>query len=53
MTAMEGLEQIESFAPDIPRFDDGMVNLQDPTRTMAEAIANEIMDVAGQAPATA
>ena len=31
-------------APEIPRFDDGMVNLQELIRLTAEALVNEIMD---------
>lgn len=30
--------------PEIPRFDDGMVNINELVRTLAEALANEIMD---------
>ena len=30
--------------PEIPRFDDGMVNLQELIRVMAQALVNEIMD---------
>ena len=44
MTAMESLEQKGAVAPEIPRFDDGMVNLQELIRLMAEALVNEIMD---------
>ena len=31
-------------ATEIPRFDDGMVNIQELIRIMAEALVNEIMD---------
>ena len=41
---MESLEQKGAVAPEIPRFDDGMVNLQELIRLMAEALVNEIMD---------
>lgn len=44
MTAMEILEQMGPDVPEIPRFDDGMVNLQELIRMMAEALVNEIMD---------
>ena len=41
---MKSLEQMGAAAPEIPRFDDGMVNLQELIRVMAEALVNEIMD---------
>ena len=41
---MEILEQMGADAPEIPRFDDGMVNLQELIRMMAESLVNEIMD---------
>ena len=41
---MESLEQVGASAPEIPRFEDGMVNLQELIRLMAEALVNEIMD---------
>jgi putative transposase len=44
MAAMESLEQTGAVVPEIPRFDDGMVNLQEPIRLMAEALVNEITD---------
>jgi putative transposase len=44
MTAMKSLEQGGPVVPEIPRFDDGMVNLQELIRMMAEALVNEIMD---------
>ena len=43
MTAMESLEQMGAVVPEIPRFDDGMVNLQELIRLMAESLVNEIM----------
>lgn len=45
MAAMNSLKQ--SRAPlvhEMPRFDDGMVNIQELIRIMAESIVNEIMD---------
>ena len=45
MTAMTSLEQVQ--APQtaaLPRFDDGMVNLQELVRTLAEVLVNQIMD---------
>lgn len=44
MTAMDTLAAIGAGAPEIPRFDDGMVNINELVRTLAEAIVNEIMD---------
>lgn len=44
MTAMDTLAAIGADAPEIPRFDDGMVNINELVRTLAEAIVNEIMD---------
>lgn len=44
MTAMDTLAAIGADAPEIPRFDDGMVNIKELVRTLAEAIVNEIMD---------
>ena len=41
---MESLEQMGAVVPEIPRFDDGMVNLQELIRLMAESLVNEIMD---------
>ncbi|WP_255464183.1 MULTISPECIES: transposase [unclassified Adlercreutzia] len=40
------MNAIGDFAPDggaMPRFDDGMVNMQELIRTVAEALVNEIM----------
>lgn len=44
MTAMDTLAAICADMPEIPRFDDGMVNGNELLRTLAEALANEIMD---------
>ena len=44
MTAMDTLAAIGAGAPEIPRFDDGMVNIRELIRLMAEALVNEIMD---------
>lgn len=44
MTAMDTLAAIGADAPEIPRFDDGVVNINELVRTLAEAIVNEIMD---------
>lgn len=44
MTAMGTLAAIGAGAPEIPRFDDGMVNINELVRTLAEALVNEIMD---------
>ncbi len=44
MTAMDTLAAIGAGAPEIPRFDDGTVNINELVRTLAEAIVNEIMD---------
>lgn len=44
MTAMDTLAAIGADAPEIPGFDDGMVNINELVRTLAEAIVNEIMD---------
>lgn len=41
---MDGLEHGAAAAAQIPRFDDGMVNIQELLRVMAEALVNEIMD---------
>ena len=39
------MESVELGLPtEIPRFDDGMVNIQELIRIMAEALVNEIMD---------
>lgn len=44
MTAMDTLAAIGAGAPEILRFDDGMVNINELVRTLAEALVNEIMD---------
>ena len=44
MTAMDTLPANGADLPEIPRFDDGMVNLNELVRTLAEAIVNEVMD---------
>ena len=44
MTAMDTLAAIGAGAPEIPRFDDGMVNINELVGTLAEALVNEIMD---------
>lgn len=41
---MDSLEQRAPERAEIPRFDDGMVNIQELIRIMAEALINEIMD---------
>lgn len=41
---MGSLEHGSAAAAQIPRFDDGMVNIQELLRAMAEALVNEIMD---------
>ncbi len=41
---MDTLPALNPAMPEIPRFDDGMVNLQELIRTLAEALVNEIMD---------
>lgn len=41
---MDTLAAIGAGAPGIPRFDDGMVNIRELIRLMAEALVNEIMD---------
>ena len=41
---MEILEHAAAGLPEMPRFDDGMVNLGELIRTMAESLVNEIMD---------
>lgn len=43
-TAMEILDQEEAGLPEMPRFDDGMVNIGELIHTMAESLVNEIMD---------
>ena len=41
---MDSLEHGAVTVPEIPRFDDGMVNVQELIRAMAESIVNEIME---------
>lgn len=41
---MDTLAAIGAGAPEIPRSDDGMVNIRELIRIMAEALVNEIMD---------
>lgn len=41
---MDSLEQKASRIPEIPRFDDGMINIQELIRIMAQSLVNEIMD---------
>lgn len=41
---MNTLAAIGPDLPEMPRFDDGMVNIRELIRTMAEALVNEIMD---------
>ena len=41
---MNSLNHLNNIVPDIPRFDDGMMNLQELIRIMAEALVNEVMD---------
>ena len=44
MTAMNTLAAIGPDLSEMPRLDDGMVNIRELIRTMAEALVNEIMD---------
>ena len=41
---MDSLEQQAGATGEMPRFDDGMVNIQELIRIMAESLVNEIMD---------
>ena len=41
---MASLMQDRTVLPEMPRFDDGMVNIQELIRMMAESLVNEIMD---------
>ena len=41
---MDTLHDNGTILPEIPRFDDGMVNIQELIRIMAESLVNEIMD---------
>lgn len=43
MTAMATLGQATPAVPKIPRLGDGMVDLSEPMRIMAESLANEVM----------
>ena len=45
MTAMDTLPQVSLTLPEMPRFDDGIVDMRELIRTMKESLANEIMDV--------
>lgn len=44
MTTTDSLEQRAGITGEMPRFDDGMVNIQELIRIMAESLVNEIMD---------
>lgn len=44
MATMDSLEQQAGITGEMPRFDDGMVNIQELIRIMAESLVNEIMD---------
>ncbi len=45
MTAMMTIDDDhEDTMPELPRFDDGMVNVSELARTLAESIVNEVMD---------
>ena len=45
MTAMQSVDEAQApEAAALPRFDDGMVNLQELVRTLAEVLVNQIMD---------
>ena len=41
---MDSLEHGAVTVPEIPRFDDGMVNIRELIRVRAESLVNEIMD---------
>lgn len=41
---MKILDEGTRFPPEMPRFDDGMVNIGELIRTMAESLVNEVMD---------
>ena len=45
MTAMDTLPQISLTLPEMPRFDDGMVDMRELIRTMTESLVNEVMDI--------
>ena len=42
---MDSLEQRATINHDIPRFDDGIANIRELIRIMAESLVNEIMDI--------
>lgn len=44
MTAMDTLHDKSAKLDQMPRFDDGMINLSELIRCMAESLINEIMD---------
>lgn len=44
MAAMKSLEHESTALPEMPRFDDGMVDIRELIRVMAESLINEIMD---------
>lgn len=41
---MDSLEQHAATNHDMSRFDDGVADIQEPVRIMAESLINEIMD---------
>lgn len=41
---MDNIHEIASDGAEMPRFDDGMVNLSELLRIMAESLVNEIVD---------
>ena len=45
MTAMKILNHNTNVLPEMPRFDDGFVDLRELIRIMAESLINEVMDV--------
>lgn len=47
---MDSLERQAMTSHDIPRFDDGMVNIRQLIRIMAESLVNEIMDEQAASP---
>lgn len=42
---MNKIHEMECFETEIPRFDDGMVNISELIRIMAQSLVNEIMDM--------
>lgn len=44
MAAMDSSDQRAPERAEIPRFDGGMANIQEPIRVMAESLVNEVMD---------